>query len=50
MLKKVNTFTQLNFFLCNANTVVAHPQSLNFFYLTVDHLQNNISSLMEVDM
>ena len=45
-----NIFTQPNFFLYNANTAVVHPRSLTFFYLNVDHLENNITGLLEVGM
>ena len=36
-----NILTQPNFLLYNANTAVAHPQSLILIYLNVDHLRNN---------
>ena len=42
--------TQPNFFLCNENTAGAHPQSLIFFLLNVDHLLTNITSLMEAGL
>ena len=51
--KLCNIFTQPAFFLYNhANTAVVHPQSLIFFYLNIDHLQNNIhvTRPMEVGM
>ena len=57
MLKKANfakkfcnIFTQPNFYLCNAKTAFVHPQSLLYFHLNVDHLQNNIISLIDLDL
>ena len=47
--KFCNVFTQPNFFLCNANTTVTHPQSPIFFLIKCRLLKNNIS-LMEVDL